>query len=260
MGHLEQCYIGGRRVDPVEPGSCTVVNPATEVAIATVATGGPEDVDRAVTVARAAFDGYAQATRDDRLALLDRVIEVAASRLDELGAVISEELGAPAHLARQSQASAIVGRFTGIRNVLKPDALPANTQVDAARTVTIEFDSNTHGLAWTFRPVQRSVEIHPGALTTVAYEVRNPLDRPVTGQAVPSYGPQAAAQYFKKMECFCFQSQTLAPGEVRRMPVVFVVDPGLPQDMRTITLSYTFFEVAGRGGSAELGRPAAKRS
>lgn len=149
---------------------------------------------------------------------------------------------------------------TGIRNVFKPDELPANTQVDLARTVTIEFDSNTHGLAWTFRPVQRSVEIHPGELATVAYEVRNPLDRPVTGQAVPSYGPQAAAQYFKKMECFCFQSQTLAPGEVRRMPVVFVIDPGLPQDVRTITLSYTFFEVAGRGGSAALGRPAGKRS
>jgi cytochrome c oxidase assembly protein subunit 11 len=149
---------------------------------------------------------------------------------------------------------------TGIRNVLKPDAMPANTQIDAARTVTIEFDSNTHGLAWTFKPVQRSVEIHPGALTTVTYEVRNPLDRPVTGQAVPSYGPQAAAQYFKKMECFCFQQQTLAPGEVRQLPVVFVVDPGLPQDLHTITLSYTFFEVAGRGGRADLGRPAGKRS
>jgi cytochrome c oxidase assembly protein subunit 11 len=149
---------------------------------------------------------------------------------------------------------------TGIRNVFKPDALPANTQVDTARTVTIEFDANTHGLAWTFKPVQRSVRIHPGELTTVTYEVRNPLSRPITGQAVPSYGPQQAAQYFKKMECFCFQQQTLAPGEVRQMPVVFVVDPGLPQDLHTITLSYTFFEVAGRGGSADLGRAAGKRS
>jgi cytochrome c oxidase assembly protein subunit 11 len=149
---------------------------------------------------------------------------------------------------------------TGIRNVFQPDRLPANTQVDAARTVTIEFDANTHGLAWTFKPLQRSVRIHPGELTTVAYEVRNPLDRPVTGQAVPSYGPQAAAQYFKKMECFCFTQQTLAAGEVREMPVVFVVDPRLPQDVRTITLSYTFFEVAGRGAAAELGRAAGNRS
>jgi cytochrome c oxidase assembly protein subunit 11 len=149
---------------------------------------------------------------------------------------------------------------TGIRNLLRPDAAPANTQVDTARTVTIEFDSNTHDLAWKFRPVTRSVQIHPGQLATVTYEVRNALDRPVTGQAVPSYGPQYAAQYFKKMECFCFRSQTLAPGEVREMPVVFVVDPALPADVNTITLSYTFFEVAGRGRSADAVRAGDGRS
>ena len=150
---------------------------------------------------------------------------------------------------------------TGIRNVLRPDALPANTQVDTARTLTIEFDSNTHDLAWTFRPATRSVQVHPGELATVTYEVRNALDRPVTGQAVPSYGPQHAARYFKKMECFCFRSQTLAPGEAREMPVVFVVDPALPAEVNTITLSYTFFEVAGRGASADSpGRAGGKGS
>ena len=137
---------------------------------------------------------------------------------------------------------------TGIRNVLAPDRLPANTQVDGARLVTIEFDANTRGLGWTFKPTQVSVQIHPGQLATVAYEVRNPLDRPVTGQAVPSFGPQHAGQYFKKIECFCFQQQTLAPGEVRQLPVAFVVDPSLPADVHTITLSYTFFEVAGTIG------------
>jgi cytochrome c oxidase assembly protein subunit 11 len=142
---------------------------------------------------------------------------------------------------------------TGIRNVLQPDAAPRSTQVDLARTVTIEFDSNTHQLAWSFRPVQRAVELHPGELTTIVYEVRNTLDRPVTGQAVPSFGPQYAAQYFKKMECFCFTQQTLAAGEVRQMPVVFVVDPELPKDVRTITLSYTFFEVAGAQKPARRG-------
>ena len=71
---------------------------------------------------------------------------------------------------------------------------------------------------------------------------------PVTGQAVPSYGPQSAGEYFKKVECFCFTQQTLAAGETRRMPVVFVVDPKLPKDVNTIALSYTFFEVAGKGG------------
>jgi cytochrome c oxidase assembly protein subunit 11 len=144
----------------------------------------------------------------------------------------------------------------GLRNVLRPDSLPANTQVDTARTITVEFDSNTHDIAWSFKPVARSVEVHPGELSTIVYEVRNALDRPVTGQAVPSYGPQLAAQYFKKMECFCFRSQTLAPGEVRQMPVVFVVDPALPPDVSTITLSYTFFEVVGRGNSADSSRPA----
>jgi cytochrome c oxidase assembly protein subunit 11 len=143
---------------------------------------------------------------------------------------------------------------TGIRSVLKPDAPLTNTQVDTSRWVTIEFDSNTHNLAWTFRPMQRSVQIHPGVLTTVTYEVRNTREQPVTGQAVPSFGPQFAGRYFKKMECFCFRSQTLAAGEVREMPVVFVVDPSLPPDVSTITLSYTFFEVEGRARDASAGR------
>ena len=93
------------------------------------------------------------------------------------------------------------------------------------------------------------MSVRPGEVTQVVYEVRNTLERPVTGQAVPSYSPQQAALYFGKMECFCFRQQTLAPGEVRRMPVVFVIDPKLPPELNTVTLSYTFFEVNGaRGG------------
>lgn len=121
-----------------------------------------------------------------------------------------------------------------------------NTQVDASRLVTVEFDANTHDLPWQFRPLVRHVSVHPGQMTTVEYEVANVRARPVTGQAVPSYGPPRAAQYFHKVECFCFTQQTLAAGESRRMPVVFMVDPKLPADVRTITLSYTFFEVAGK--------------
>jgi cytochrome c oxidase assembly protein subunit 11 len=138
----------------------------------------------------------------------------------------------------------------GIRDVFFADApLPANTQVDATRTIAIQFDSNTRRLPWTFRPIEGNVAVHPGELTQVMYEVHNTLDRPVTGQAVPSYSPSNAVRYFKKLECFCFRQQTLAAGEVRRMPVVFVVDPALPGDIREITLSYTFFEVAGAGGA-----------
>jgi cytochrome c oxidase assembly protein subunit 11 len=137
----------------------------------------------------------------------------------------------------------------GINNLEQPDATQS-TQVDATRTVTIEFDSNAHDLPWRFRPLARQVTVRPGELATVEYEVLNVRDAPVTGQAVPSYAPRRAAQYFRKLECFCFTQQTLAPGETRRMPVVFVVDPKLPKDVNSIAISYTFFEVAGRGGKS----------
>lgn len=138
---------------------------------------------------------------------------------------------------------------TGIREVFKPDAVATNTQVDASRDISIKFDSNTQRLAWKFKPLQRSVSVHPGEVVQVLYEVRNTREFPVTGQAVPSYGPRQAALYIKKMDCFCFRQQTLAAGEVRKMPVVFVIDPELPRDVNTITLSYTFFEVNGARGN-----------
>ena len=93
--------------------------------------------------------------------------------------------------------------------------------------------------------MQQSVDIHPGEMVQVSYEVTNTRDVAVTGQAVPSYGPQIAGDYFRKLDCFCFERQVLQPGETRIMPVVFVIDSTLPQDVNTITLSYTFFEVAG---------------
>jgi hypothetical protein len=90
-----------------------------------------------------------------------------------------------------------------------------------------------------------AVMVNPGAVTQAVFEVVNTTDHAVTGQAIPSYGPQYAAQYFRKLDCFCFAQQTLQPGETRRMPVVFVIDPAAPKELRTITLSYTFFEVEG---------------
>ena len=138
-------------------------------------------------------------------------------------------------------------RVTGLRNIAQPDEV-ANTQVVAARSVRIELDSNLRNLPWTFRPLEPVVNVHPGEVRQVVYEVTNNTGRSITGQAIPSYGPQYAAQYFRKLECFCFEKQTLGPGEVRKMPVVFVVDPKAPEDLNTITLSYTFFEVEGGGG------------
>jgi cytochrome c oxidase assembly protein subunit 11 len=137
---------------------------------------------------------------------------------------------------------------TGLNNIARADAVP-NTQVDATRAVRIEFDSNIRKLPWQFRALTPVVDVHPGEVRQVMFEIVNATDRAMTGQAVPSYGPPDAAQYFRKLECFCFSRQTLQPGERRQMPVVFVVDAALPADVATITLSYTFFEVEGAGKS-----------
>ena len=137
---------------------------------------------------------------------------------------------------------------TGLRNIDSADTV-ANTQVDTSRSVRIEFDTNLRNLPWQFRALQPATDVHPGAITQAMFEVVNNTDHPITGQAIPSYGPQQAALYFKKLDCFCFARQTFAPHEKRDMPVVFVVDPKLPKDVPTITLSYTFFEVEGNGKS-----------
>jgi cytochrome c oxidase assembly protein subunit 11 len=137
---------------------------------------------------------------------------------------------------------------TGINVVTLRDAdagsAARNTQVDLSRTVTVEFDANTRG-AWSFRPHVSHLQVHPGELVQVTYDLVNLQDRSVAGQAIPSYAPLQSAQHFRKLECFCFTQQTLAAGETRQFPVVFFIDPTLPADVRTITLSYTFFEVAG---------------
>jgi cytochrome c oxidase assembly protein subunit 11 len=135
-------------------------------------------------------------------------------------------------------------------NSIEQAATPGNTQIDFSRQVVIELDANAHNLPWRFKPLVSRVTVHPGELTTIEYEIVNVRQAPVTGQAVPSYGPQLAGEYFDKLECFCFTQQTLAAGETRRMPVTFVVDPRLPKSVGSIALSYTFFEVAGRGGKS----------
>ncbi|NBX54406.1 MAG: cytochrome c oxidase assembly protein [Betaproteobacteria bacterium] len=135
----------------------------------------------------------------------------------------------------------------------------ANTQIDTSRSITIEFDANARG-PWQFKPAQRSVQVHPGELTTVMYEFENVQDRTMSAQAIPSYAPRQAAAHFNKLECFCFNQYTLAPGEKRQWPVVFVVDPKLSKDVTTITLSYTFFEVGAKTPAAPVaGLPVPER-
>jgi cytochrome c oxidase assembly protein subunit 11 len=130
-----------------------------------------------------------------------------------------------------------------------------NTQVDLSRSITIEFDANSRG-PWEFKPEKRSVVVHPGELTTVMYEFRNVQNRTMAAQAIPSYAPMQAMPHFNKLECFCFNQYTLKPGEAKRWPVVFVIDPKLSKDVKTITLSYTFFEVGGTVPPEPAGRGA----
>lgn len=122
---------------------------------------------------------------------------------------------------------------------------PANSQVDTSRVITVEFDANSRG-PWDFKPAQRSVQVHPGELTTVMYEFQNVQNRRMSAQAIPSYAPNQAQAHFNKVECFCFTQYTLEPGEKKSWPVAFVIDPRLSKDVKTITLSYTFFEVGGK--------------
>jgi cytochrome c oxidase assembly protein subunit 11 len=128
-------------------------------------------------------------------------------------------------------------------------AAPTNTQIDTTRLITVEFDANSRG-PWAFRPAQRFLQIHPGEVVTVLYEFQNTQNRRMSAQAIPSYAPQQAAAHFNKLECFCFQQYTLDAGEKKSWPVVFVVDPKLSADVKTITLSYTFFEVGAKTPAA----------
>ncbi len=130
--------------------------------------------------------------------------------------------------------------------------LPANTQVDRTRTITVEFDTNARG-PWHFKPAVRSMQVHPGELATVMYEFQNIQNRTMAAQAVPSYAPKQAAAHFNKLECFCFTQYTLEAGEKKEWPVAFVIDPRLSRDVSTITLSYTFFEVGGKVPPAPAG-------
>ncbi len=138
---------------------------------------------------------------------------------------------------------------TGINSGAE-QSLVKNTQIDNSRWVTLEFDANINeALPWRFKPLQRSLKVHPGQLVQVEYEVSNTSDQSIVGQAVPSYGPARAAAFFKKIECFCFTPQTLAAGESRRMPVLFVLDPAMDKEVHTVTLSYTFFNTVKKAHS-----------
>jgi len=136
-------------------------------------------------------------------------------------------------------------QVTGINQLQKPDSV-VNTQVDTSRTIVMEFDANVRGdLPWQLVPRERKRTIHPGELVHVVFDLKNDADVSFQAQAIPSYGPQRAGLYVKKLECFCFTQQEIRAGEDRELPVVLVVEPSLPRDVHTVTLSYTMFVVGG---------------
>lgn len=136
-------------------------------------------------------------------------------------------------------------QVTGVNNLLKPDEV-VNTQVDKSRTISLEFDANVRGdIAWQLTPRERKRKIHPGELVHITFDLKNDSDIPIVAQAIPSYGPQRAGLYVKKLECFCFNQQKIPARSDQELTVVLVVEPSIPRDVHTVTLSYTMFEVAG---------------
>jgi len=117
------------------------------------------------------------------------------------------------------------------------------TTPDMSRTIKVQFlAQNGPDMPWVFRPVERSVEVHPGEAITVNFYAENPTDRDMVGQAVPSLSPSEGTLYFHKTECFCFNQQPLAAGESTEMPLVFIVDRDLPSYISKLTLSYTLYD------------------
>jgi cytochrome c oxidase assembly protein subunit 11 len=137
----------------------------------------------------------------------------------------------------------VLCEVTGLNGKINAEAArPAETKVDRTRWVTVEFTGNVMpGLSWEFRPQQPSVQVHPGEIVRANYYAKNPTNQTIVGQAVPSVSPGLAAQHFQKLDCFCFRQQALEPGATREMGLTFMVSPALPEEVRTITLSYAFF-------------------
>ena len=120
--------------------------------------------------------------------------------------------------------------------------------VDTSRTIRVKFLANTGtGLPWQFKPLVNEMDIHPGQIYEAMYEVSNRADRVTMGQAVPSVSPTPASLHFNKTECFCFTQQELAAYETREMPLRFVINHQIPEDIVEVTLSYTFFNIEKKG-------------
>ncbi|MEM7218329.1 MAG: cytochrome c oxidase assembly protein [Pseudomonadota bacterium] len=134
----------------------------------------------------------------------------------------------------------------------------AALQPDRSRLIKVNFITNTNeGMPWEFRSEKGGVRVHPGELKSVNFVVRNPTDRVMVAQAVPSLVPFSATKFFHKTECFCFERQELQPGEEMIMPMRFIVGRELPKTVQSIALSYSLYDITdmARIESAEEQRP-----
>jgi cytochrome c oxidase assembly protein subunit 11 len=139
-------------------------------------------------------------------------------------------------------------RVTGLNGKTSGEAYqPVDVKIDTSRTVRVQFvATNNDGMSWKFGPRDTELVVHPGEPKSTMYFAMNPEQRQMVAQAIPSISPARAAEYFHKTECFCFNQQTLEPGQQIDMPMRFIVDQDLPKDVHTITLTYTLFDVTQR--------------
>lgn len=135
--------------------------------------------------------------------------------------------------------------LTGLRFTAKSEqTAPLGITEDTSRSLWVEFDTTLNaGMPWKFEPEVRRIEVHPGRMYTTHYIAKNNTGHAMIGRAVPSITPLVANKHFVKTECFCFSNQEFEPGEQKSMPVIFMVHPNLPKDVKVVTLSYTFFDV-----------------
>ena len=140
----------------------------------------------------------------------------------------------------------------GINGKTNGEAYTAvNSEVDTGREVRIQFvASNNAGMPWAFGPTAKLMRVNPGAVNNTVFFASNPTSEPMVAQAIPSISPARAAEYFHKTECFCFNQQPLDGHSSAQMPLQFIIDQDLPEDIKTITLSYTIFDVTDMANSA----------
>ncbi|WP_041521995.1 cytochrome c oxidase assembly protein [Gilvimarinus agarilyticus] len=128
-----------------------------------------------------------------------------------------------------------------------------DTAVDTSRVINVQFvATNNEGMPWKFGPEIKQMSVHPGEQAMINYLASNPTGNDMVGQAIPSLVPYKAANFFHKTECFCFEQQALLAGKDAILPMMFIVDQDIPEHIKTITLSYTLFDVTDRFSKDEL--------